>query len=86
MFGKKFTEGLLEQQVTIGDQFRRSAADEIELVSRDKNNVTVKDIVRLYVDDKEDIVTIQHATGVKALAKGWRDHFRQRIEHQQLGK
>jgi MOSC domain-containing protein YiiM len=86
VFGKKFTEGLLEQQVTIGDQFRRSAADEIELVSRDKNNVTVKDIVRLYVDDKEDIVTIQHATGVKALAKGWKDHFRQRIEHQQLGK
>jgi MOSC domain-containing protein YiiM len=51
VFGKKFTEGLSEQQVTIGDQFRRSAADEIELVSRDKNNVTVKDIVRLYVDD-----------------------------------
>lgn len=62
------------------------AADEIQLISKEKNNVTVKDIVRLYVDDKEDIVTIQHATGVKALAKGWRDHFRQRIEHQQLGK
>jgi hypothetical protein len=75
VFGKKFTEGLLEQQVIIGDQFRRSAVNEID-----------KDIVQLYVDDKEDIVTIQHARGVKALAKGCKDRFRQLIEHQQLGK
>lgn len=67
--------GLLEQQVIIGDQFRRSAVNEID-----------KDIVQLYVDDKEDIVTIQHARGVKALAKGCKDRFRQLIEHQQLGK
>jgi MOSC domain-containing protein YiiM len=129
MFGENFTtEGLLEQEVNIGDEFRIGSAkivatqprmpcyklgvkfgrmdiirrflisgrpgiyfkvlqegkvgagDEIELVSRDKNNVTVKDIVRLYVDDKEDTVTMQRATKVKALAKGWRDHFRQQIE------
>ena len=129
MFGENFTtEGLLEQEVNIGDEFRIGSAkivatqprmpcyklgvkfgrmdiirrflisgrpgiyfkvlqegrvgagDEIELVSRDKNNVTVKDIVRLYVDDKEDTVTMQRAAKVKALAKGWRDHFRQQIE------
>ncbi len=32
---------------------------EMELVSKEKNKVTVKDIVRLYVDDKEDIVTMR---------------------------
>jgi MOSC domain-containing protein YiiM len=133
MFGENFTtEGLLEQEVNIGDQFRIGSArivatqprmpcyklgvkfgrmdiirqflasgrpgiyfkvsqegqvgsgDEIELVSRDKNNVTVQDIVRLYVDDKQDTVTMQRATRVKALAKGWKDHFRQQIE--QLAK
>jgi len=31
------------------------AGDKIVPISRDKNNVTVKDIVRLYVDDKQDI-------------------------------
>lgn len=36
-------------------------ADEIQLINRDKNNVTVKDIVRFYVDDKEDIETMQRA-------------------------
>ena len=30
-------------------------------ISREKNKVTVKDIVRLYVDDKEDIVTMRRA-------------------------
>ena len=50
------------------------AADEIQLVSEEKNKV--KDIVLLYVDDKEDIVTMQHAARIKALAKDWRDRFR----------
>jgi MOSC domain-containing protein YiiM len=56
------------------------AGDEIKLISKDKNNVTIKDIVRLYVDDKEDIETMQRAIGVKALPLGWRYHFRQQIE------
>jgi MOSC domain-containing protein YiiM len=57
------------------------ARDEMELVSKVKNDVTVKDIVRLYVDDKEDIVTMQHAARIKALAKGGRNRFRQQIEN-----
>jgi MOSC domain-containing protein YiiM len=59
-------------------------ADEIQLIKRDKNNVTVKDIVRLYVDDKGDIETMHRAIRVKALPEGWVDHFRQQITH--LGK
>jgi MOSC domain-containing protein YiiM len=60
------------------------ATDEIQLVKRDKNNVTVNDIVRLYVDDKEDVETMWRAIRIKALPEGWRDHFRQHIAH--LGK
>ena len=33
--------------------------DEMQRVSREKNKVPVKDIVRLYVDDKEDIVIMR---------------------------
>ena len=57
------------------------ARDEMERVSKEKNKVTVKDIVRLYVDDKEDIVTMAACGRIKALAKGWRDRFRQQIEN-----
>jgi MOSC domain-containing protein YiiM len=57
--------------------------DEIQLIKRDKNDVTVKDIVRLYVDDREDIDTMQRAIRIKVLPEGWREHFRQRIA--QLG-
>ncbi len=54
--------------------------DEIKLIKRDKNSVTVKDIARIYIDDKEDIETMKRAIMVKALAKGFREHFRQQIE------
>jgi MOSC domain-containing protein YiiM len=60
------------------------SADEIQLIKRDKNNVTVKDIVRLYVDDKGDIETMHRAIRIKALPEGWIDHFRQQIDR--LGK
>jgi MOSC domain-containing protein YiiM len=56
------------------------AEDEIQLISREKNKVTVKDIVRLYVDDEKDIETMQRAVRIKALPEGWRDHFRRQIE------
>ena len=54
--------------------------DEIQLISREKNKVTVKDIVRLYVDDEKDIETMRRAVRIKALPEGWRDHFRRQIE------
>jgi len=56
------------------------AGDKIEPISRDKNNVTVRDIVRLYVDDKQDTETMQRAMRIKALPEGWRYHFNQQME------
>lgn len=129
MFGENFTtEGLLEDTVNIGDQFRIGSAkvivtqprmpcyklgvkfgrsdiirrflvsgrsgfyfrvlqegevgsgDSIELIGRDKNNVTVRDIVRLYVNDKQDIAILKRAAQVDALPEEWREHFREQIE------
>lgn len=56
------------------------AGNSIELISKDENNITVKDIVRLYVKDNKDIESMQRALRVKALPIGWRYHFRQQIE------
>ena len=124
MFGENFTtEGMFEEMVNIGDQFKVGTAklvatqprmpcyklgvkfgrmdiikrflasgltgiyfkvieegelrqgDEIKLVKKDKNNVTIKDIVRLYTVDKDDVETIERAIKVKDLPNGWRSHF-----------
>ena len=123
MFGENLTtEGLLEDQVNIGDVFRIGsgevvatqprmpcyklgvkfgrmdivrqfmeskltgiyfrvlkegevgAGDEIKLISRDENNVTVKDIVQL-ASSEGDMTTIRRAVHIKALPEAWRQEF-----------
>ncbi len=55
--------------------------DEIELVYLDKNNVTVDDIVRLYLNNYDgDIETMERATRISALPEGWKIYFRQKID------
>ena len=55
------------------------AGDEIELLGRDKNNVTVADIVRLYARDKGDSELMRRAVAVEALPESWRQHFAQQL-------
>ena len=55
------------------------AGDEIELLGRDKNNVTVADIVRLYARDKGDLELMRRAVAVEALPESWRQHFAQQL-------
>ncbi len=124
MFGENLTtEGLLEDAVNIGDQFRIGSAkvavtqprmpcyklavkfgrddiirrflqsgrtgfyfavleegiveagDKIELIVRDKNNVAVADISRLYVSEKENVELMRRAVEVEALPESWRGYF-----------
>ena len=56
------------------------AGESIELVSKAENNITVKDILRLYVKDNKDIESMQRAITVKDLPIGWRNHFREQIK------
>jgi len=56
------------------------AGDDITLVSRDENAITVADITRLYVHDKDDVSTLRRAVQVEALPESWRAYFRKRIE------
>jgi MOSC domain-containing protein YiiM len=53
--------------------------DEIEFISRDENEVSVTDIVRLYVEDKNDFETMKRAVNVDVLPRGWKEQFRDRI-------
>jgi|SRR6188472_126281 len=70
---------LKEGQVQVGDM--------IEVISRDKNNVTVKDIVRLYItrDRLDNIETMRRAIKINALPEGWKYEFQQNIEQLERG-
>jgi MOSC domain-containing protein YiiM len=130
MFGENLTtEGLLEDQVNIGDVFRVGssevvaaqpwvpcyklgvkfgrmdiisqfmkskltgiyfrvlnegaigAGDEIEIISRDMNNVTVKDIVRL-VTGEGSMAILRRAVCIEALAEGWRQEFLEKLANE----
>ena len=129
MFGENFTtEGLLEDQLNIGDRFRLGeaelivteprmpcyklgikfgrtdiikrflqsrrtgfyfavakegaveAGDEIILLSRDSNNVTIADITRLYAFEKDDVKTLRRAVTLEALSESWREYLRKNLQ------
>jgi MOSC domain-containing protein YiiM len=55
------------------------AGDAFELIGRDEHRVTIADITRLYVRDKEDFETMRRAVKVSALPEKWRELFLQRL-------
>lgn len=55
------------------------AGDDIEILSRDENKVTVKDIVRVWVQDKDDVETMGRALKIEAFPENWKEPFRERI-------
>ena len=56
------------------------AGDVIELIRRDDNNVTVKDVVRIYTVDKDDVQTLERAIMIKDLPDGWRSQFIEQLD------
>lgn len=55
------------------------AGDEIELLSRDSNNITIADITRVYAFEKDDVDTLRRAVKLEALSEGWREYFQKQI-------
>jgi MOSC domain-containing protein YiiM len=58
-------------------------SDKIESVRKDENNVTVKDIVHLYITRDhavDNIETMRRAIKINALPEGWKYEFKQNIE------
>ncbi len=56
------------------------AGDGVDLISRDGNNITVADITRLYVSEKDNLDLLHRAVQVEALPESWRDYFLKQIE------
>ena len=56
------------------------AGDEIELLSRAAQNITIADITRLYAFDKYDLEALRRAVKLEALSESWREYFAQRLQ------
>jgi len=59
------------------------AGDEIALISRSLNSVSVSDITHLYVTKKynsEDVTLVRRALSVTALPDSWKQYFRDRLQ------
>ena len=56
------------------------AGDEIELLRRDENNITISDITRLYAFEKNDLETMRRAVKLEALSESWREYFLNQIQ------
>ena len=56
------------------------AGDQIELISRDANNISIADIIRLYAFEREDLETLRRAVKLEALSESWRGYFQMQIQ------
>jgi len=59
------------------------ASSEMHFVSRDPGQVSVTDVVNLYLDPLGDPELLQRALRTEALPASWRDHLRQRAAGRQ---
>lgn len=56
------------------------AGDSIERLSRDGNDISVDDIVRLYAFEGDDLATLRRAVQLQTLPESWRGYFRHQLE------
>jgi len=59
------------------------AGDEIELLSRDGNAITIADITRLYAFEKDDVETLRRVVKLDALSQSWRQYFEKQLLNRQ---
>jgi MOSC domain-containing protein YiiM len=59
------------------------AGDEIKLIARDSNAVSVSEITRLYIAKRyagDDVASLDRALRVAALPESWREYFLERLQ------
>jgi MOSC domain-containing protein YiiM len=58
------------------------AGDDVELIAREQQEISVADITRLYVFDKGDVKSLRRAIQVDALPESWKGYFQHQLEKQ----
>jgi MOSC domain-containing protein YiiM len=57
-----------------------AAGDEIELIEQSTGGVTISDITRLYVRDKQNVELLRRAIELEALPESWRGYFSAQLD------
>jgi len=58
------------------------AGDDVELIGREQQEISLADITRLYAFDKDDVKSLRRVILVDALPEGWKGYFRHQLEKQ----
>lgn len=64
----------------VGKEGMVKAGDSFELLSRDPNQITIADIVRLYAFEKDDLEALRRVVKLEALSESWREHFQRQLQ------
>ena len=57
-------------------------SDVIKLIGHEQQDISVADITRLYVFQKDDLKSLRRAIEVEALPKSWKGYFQHQLEKQ----
>jgi MOSC domain-containing protein YiiM len=69
--------------VAVSREGEVGAGDDITVLSRDPNSVTVSEITQLYVAKAyrpDEVASVRRALRVDALPESWKDYFRERLQ------
>jgi MOSC domain-containing protein YiiM len=58
--------------------------DAVKLVSRDRSNISVADIIQLYVREQENPELLYRAAQLEALPENWRNYFQEQSRRQDV--
>jgi len=83
MVKRFFISGRTGFYLAVAKEGEVGAGDEISVISRDDNRVSVSEITRLYAAKRysdADVGGVKRALRVEALPESWKEYFRQRLE------
>jgi MOSC domain-containing protein YiiM len=52
-----------------------AVGDEVELLHRDPNKISIADITRVFAFEKDDVDTLKRLVTLEPLSESWREHF-----------
>jgi MOSC domain-containing protein YiiM len=58
------------------------AGDDVELIGREQQEISVADVTRLYAFEKDDVKSLGRAIQVEALPESWKGYFQHQLEKQ----
>ncbi len=56
------------------------AGEEVELIARDPNNISIAEITRVFAFEKDDVDTLRRLVELEPLSESWRAHFNKQLQ------